>query len=94
MGCRVVGTRHSNPFMTDFLERRSAVERFFAAGSTAGERLSILSEYSVSYVLVPKTCEGAVGDFVVDLEIVDRNAEYVMYDVGQDDFAVEAAPSR
>jgi hypothetical protein len=54
LNCRVVGVRHSNPFMHDYQARRVAVTRFFDPRASAVERDSILTSYRVSRVLVPR----------------------------------------
>ena len=81
IGCRVVGGIHSNPFMSDFFERKLATERFFTDDSTAADRSHILSHYSVSYVLVPKVYEAIVADFTPYLRLVYKDKEYALYTI-------------
>ncbi len=53
LGCKVVGVRHSNPFLGDYAERSADTERFFAAESSAADRDALIAKYGVRFVLVP-----------------------------------------
>ena len=79
VGCRIVGTRHHNPYMGNHLERKAATERFYLSDVTAAERLDILSLYSASHVLVPRAHEAAVAGFVPQLELQYRDPGYALY---------------
>ncbi len=81
IGCRVVGVAHSNPFLSEYFERRAATEKFFSGEVSEAERSKILSDYAVDYVLVPKACETALADFTNHLAVVRENREYRFYAV-------------
>jgi hypothetical protein len=79
--CRVVGCDQATPFVPDYFERQLAVEMFFARDSMTADRLRVLSEYSVKYVLVPRDYESAVNDFTPYLTLVYKDDGYALYAV-------------
>jgi hypothetical protein len=81
IGCRVVGVMHSNPFMSDFFERKLATQRFFTDGGTVADRSNILSYYSVSHVLIPKANEAVIADFIANLKLVHKDKDFALYSI-------------
>jgi hypothetical protein len=79
--CRIVGCDQSTPFVTDYFERQLAVEMFFARDSMTADRLRVLSEYSVKYVLVLRDYELAVNDFTPYLTLIYKDDGYALYAV-------------
>jgi hypothetical protein len=79
IGCRVVGVKHSNPFMSDFFERKLATEYFFSDKSTVADKLNIMSSYSVDYIIIPKEYENILSDFMTNLSLLYKDKEYSLY---------------
>ncbi len=73
LGCKVVGIAHSNPFMNDFVERAVAVDSFFAGRLSLAEKVAVLNQYDVNYVLIAKK------DIDKHLDLRDR-LKYVFSD--------------
>jgi hypothetical protein len=81
LGCTVVGVEHSNPFMSDYAERRSATALFFRRnGVGAQKRLDILRQYKVAFILAPEELVSSISAIQGELNVVYRKNNHVLYE--------------
>jgi hypothetical protein len=80
LGCKVVGVRHSNPFLADYAARRTDTERFFTADATPAEREALIAKYGVRFVLVPAGSAWRPDDGA-DLRPLMASGEFALYAV-------------
>ena len=77
--CKVVGVRHSNPFMTDYFERKTEVEKFFNILTSNEARFRILEEYSVKAILIPEDYNVIAAELSNDLNAVFKDGHYHLF---------------
>jgi len=83
LGCRVVASEHSDPFMTDFFERKDVVLKFFETDIPDAKRLNILSAYKVTHVLIPASYQYRLANFSKFLAPMLDTPTYKLYFVRQ-----------
>ncbi|NOZ61825.1 MAG: hypothetical protein GXO74_09095 [Calditrichaeota bacterium] len=68
IGCKVVGVKHSNPFMPDYYDRLKDNETFFSDTASVEIRKQILKKYQAKYVLIPtKMDKSKFTNFLVEI---------------------------
>ncbi len=77
--CKVVGVRHSNPFMKDFFERKTEVEKFFNILTSNEARFRILEKYSVKAILIPADYNLIAEELSNELNAVFRDEHYRLF---------------
>lgn len=81
LGCRVVGVKHSNPFMKDYFLRKKQTKIFFDKSTSNQTKEEILKEYKVKYILFSKKADGNLSDFIKLGKAVYGDSEYILLKV-------------
>jgi hypothetical protein len=99
VGCKVVGVKHSNPFLADYAERMADTERFFAAESRPADRKALIAKYGVRFVLVPASATWRPREAGDGLRLAAEDRAFALYavtaagDRGEESLTPEHAPN-
>ena len=94
LGCKVVGLKHTTPFLTDFEDRKRAVDSFFNPRETDGGRRGLLQKYHADFVLIPNALRPADDGAALGLVMTRRNGAHTLYRVSEGGSATGATGSQ
>ena len=77
--CRVVYVAHTNPFMTDYLERKEFGKTFFAGTLAATDADNLITRFKVSHILLKESQLGLLRNVTIPFSEVWRGHGYCLY---------------
>jgi len=77
-GRKIVASKYCSEYITDFYERKVAIQTFFDTNSTDYDRTEIIRQYNISYILINK---GIIDMQLQSYPIKYENDKYILYEV-------------